>query len=76
MTFVFFTNGCPKCKILEERLDEKNIKYEISADPTILKENNLISFPALKVNEKVLSFYEAICFLKDYDFDEVLKNEK
>ena len=74
MNFVFFSNECPKCKILEERLAEKKISYEISKDTEILKNNNIISFPALKVNDRVLSFYEAVCFLKDFDFDEVIKN--
>lgn len=71
MELVLFTNGCPKCKILEERLDEKNITYISKHNPQVLKDNNLISFPALQVNEKILSFYEAICFLKEFDFEEV-----
>ena len=55
MASTLYSNGCPKCKILKQRLDEKGIEYEESDDIEFLKANNILAFPALNVDGKILS---------------------
>lgn len=62
---MLYSNGCPKCKILKQKLDEKNINYEICSDIDIMIENGFRSMPMLKVNETVMNYLEAINYIKE-----------
>ena len=55
-----FSSGCPKCKVLKQKLDERKIKYELSEDFDELITQNLQTIPVLKVNGKYYQFGEAI----------------
>lgn len=55
-----FSSGCPKCKVLKQKLDDKKIKYEISEDFDELVQNNLQTVPVLKVNGEYYQFNEAV----------------
>lgn len=57
---VLFSSGCPKCKVLKQKLDDKKIKYEVSEDFDELMQQNLQTVPVLKVNGKYYQFSEAI----------------
>ena len=70
MTIKLYSNGCPKCKILKQRLDKKNIKYEESNDTNFLEQNKILSFPALVVGDKILRFYNAINWLKNQKMED------
>jgi len=65
MAITLYSNGCPKCKILKQRLDEKRIEYEEKNDPEFLQKNRILSFPALVVGGRILKFYQAILWLKN-----------
>ena len=64
MEYMLYSNDCPRCQILKERLDEQGIEYEKNSDTELLTKNNIFSFPALKIGEKILRFYDAIRWLK------------
>ena len=70
MQIILYSNGCPKCKILKERLNEKGLKYEESDDAEVLKNNNILAFPALDIGGKILKFYNAINWLKNQKMEE------
>ena len=70
MSVTLYSNGCPKCKVLKERLDKKGIKYEESNDTKFLEENKILSFPALNVDGKIYKFYNAILWLKNQKTEE------
>lgn len=57
---ILFSSGCPKCKVLKQKLDDKKIKYEISEDFDELVQNNLQTVPVLKVNGEYYQFNEAV----------------
>lgn len=65
MAITLYSNGCPRCKILKHRLDEKGIEYEEKNDPEFLQKNRILSFPALVVEGKILKFYNAILWIKN-----------
>jgi len=65
MKIKLYSNDCPKCKILKERLDEKEIEYEEKNDTEFLKKHGIFSFPAMEIEGRILKYYEAIKWLKN-----------
>lgn len=63
---VLYTTNCPKCRILEKKLQEKNISFSICNDVEEMKKENIYSAPHLKVNDKLLSFYEATQYVNSF----------
>lgn len=57
---VLFSSGCPKCKVLKQKLDNRKIEYEVSEDFDELIEQNLQTVPVLKINGEYYQFGEAI----------------
>jgi glutaredoxin len=54
-----YTISCPKCKQLEKRLNERNIKYEICTDANVMKSLGISSVPYLQVNDELMDFAQA-----------------
>lgn len=67
-----YTIGCPKCKILEKKLDKTNIQYEINENIEDMKDKGLTSAPALEVDGKMMNFTEAIAWVNQQG---AIKNE-
>ena len=57
---VLFSNGCPRCKILKQKLDDKQIKSTISNDFDEVMDQGLQTAPVLKVNNKYYQFGDAV----------------
>jgi glutaredoxin len=60
---VLYTTGCPKCKILEKKLNEKNVKFEIVDDTEKMKELGITSVPVLMVDDKSMIYYDAVKYI-------------
>ena len=66
MEVVLYTIGCPKCKVLEKKLQAKGIKYIECTDETYMTENNLTTLPYLGVNGQIMEFKQAIDWVNSY----------
>lgn len=55
-----YTTGCPKCKVLKKKLDEKGLSYVECADTDEMVSKGIISVPVLEVEERLLQFSEAV----------------
>jgi glutaredoxin len=62
---IFYSTGCPKCKILKSKLDEKNIPYEICSDPQIMIDKGFKTVPMLEVNNKIMNYTESVNWIKE-----------
>lgn len=52
-----YTTHCPKCKVLETKLNQKNIKYEEISDIEKIKEKGIDELPVLELDDnQLLSF--------------------
>ena len=51
-----YTTHCPKCKILQTKLDSKGIKYDVVEDVDVMQEKGYMSMPMLEVDGQVLDF--------------------
>lgn len=54
-----YTIGCPKCNVLEIKLNKKNIPYEKVTDIEVMKDLGITSAPVLKVENDLLQFSDA-----------------
>ena len=61
---ILYTTHCPKCKILEKKLQAANIAYEEFDDVQAMIEMGLLSAPNLGVGDKILDFKTAVDFIK------------
>lgn len=62
---ILYTIGCPKCKVLEIKMNQKNIKFEIINDIDIMKEKGIQQAPVLEVDGKLYNFTQAIKWVNE-----------
>lgn len=55
-----YSTHCPKCKILESKLKNKNIQYTEITDVNEMQKLGIMSVPYLSVNGKLLNFGESV----------------
>lgn len=60
----FYSNDCPRCKILQQKLDEKGVMYEKVSDVEIMKQKGFMSVPMLEVDGKIMTYLEAINWIR------------
>jgi glutaredoxin len=60
-----YTTHCPKCKILEEKLQEKNLKYVTVTLVEVMKGKGFRSVPILEVDGVEMTYLTAINFIKE-----------
>ena len=63
---ILYEHGCPRCKVLKTKLDQKGIKYQIVNDVEVMKEKGFTEAPKLEVaNGVVMDFKEAVEWIKE-----------
>lgn len=74
---ILYTTNCPKCKVLEKKLENKNVEFEIVDDIDkvleIADRFGIMSAPILEVNDNVMEFNKAVEFVDNMG---VVENEK
>ena len=65
MNVVMYSTGCPKCKILKKKLDEKKVVYEEDTDVEKMKSKGINRVPVLEVDGKLFSYSEAVKLVND-----------
>ena len=59
MKVVLYSTHCPRCCVLEKKLQQKNISYEEVNDVEIMKEKGYLSVPVLEVDGTSMDFKTA-----------------
>lgn len=61
-----YSNGCPKCKILERELVSKGIEFIFSINFQDLMEHGITSLPALYINDAnpIMVYDEALKYVQ------------
>ena len=54
-----YSTHCPRCIVIQDKLEDKNIEYTIVTDVEEMSKLNIMSVPMLKVNDELLPFKEA-----------------
>ena len=56
-----YSTGCPKCKVLETKLNNKNIEFNVNTDVDEMLQQGIKGAPALKLNDgKIMNFTDAV----------------
>lgn len=58
-----YTINCPRCIVLEKKLDNKGINYEKVTDENIIKNMGITILPVLEVDGELLGFSEAVTWV-------------
>ena len=56
MKIILYTTHCPQCKILENKLQSKNISYEVCEDLDTMLMKGFRSAPNLEVDGEIFFF--------------------
>lgn len=65
-TMVVYSTGCPKCKIIENKLNLKNIRYKIVDDIDVIKSKGYMSVPVVEYKGNVYQFPEANALINQF----------
>ena len=69
MDIVLYSTHCPKCSVLEKKLEQKGINFTLVDDNAevvkFAKEHKIMSAPILKVGNAVFTFTDANNWLND-----------
>lgn len=64
-----YSTGCPKCKVVEAKLRQKKIDYEVESNPDAIvkkgQELNILSAPILQVDEEYYDFQRAVKYINE-----------
>lgn len=68
---ILFSTNCPQCKVLEMKLKQKGIEFEICYDIQELVDMGIKRAPVLKIDdEKYLGFSDAVKFVNEWGKEE------
>ena len=56
----YYSNNCPKCKILQEKLNRNKIQYDHITDINLMIDMGMTTMPMLEVDGIMMIFSEAI----------------
>jgi glutaredoxin len=65
MNIVLHSTHCPKCKVLETKLKQKNIDFEENNNVELMVQKGFTTAPVLEVDGIVYGFKEAVEWIKE-----------
>jgi glutaredoxin len=66
MSIILYSTGCPKCNVLEAKLNSKSIKYEVCSDIEVMQSKGMMTAPNLEVDGELMDFSAAIKWVREY----------
>lgn len=60
-----YTTGCPKCRVLEEKLDGKKIDYVEETSQVNMRARGITKVPVLEVDGEMMEFYDAVKWVNE-----------
>lgn len=66
MEIILYSTHCPRCKVLETKLKQKNLQFTEETDAGIMNSLGIKSAPSLGVDGKIMRFKEAVDWIKAY----------
>lgn len=63
---VLYSNNCPNCRILKEKLDKKGIEYSENTSVEEMISLGFTHVPMLKVDDKIMDFNEALVYVANH----------
>ena len=60
---VYSQDGCPKCKVLKMKLDQKGLSYNECKDVELMMALGFMALPVMAVDEQVMPFEAAVKYV-------------
>lgn len=57
---VLYSTGCPRCRVLEKKLNEKNIIFELVNDEDVMIEKGFMTAPMMEIDGSLYDFKNAV----------------
>lgn len=64
---ILYSTNCPKCNVLETKLNQKNIVHEVCTDVDIMQSKGMMSAPALEVDGELMDFGAAVRWVNEHE---------
>lgn len=65
MNIVLYSTGCPRCKVLKQKLSIKGVKYSEVNDRSVMLNMGLDEVPVLEVDGNKMGFLEANSWINE-----------
>ena len=65
MDVILYSTNCPKCNILEQKLKDKNIEFEICTDVDLMQSKGFTMAPMLEKEGEALDFGSAVKWINE-----------
>ena len=69
MKINFYTIHCPKCDVLEKKLNNKKIEYTMITDTGVMQQKGFDTMPVLEIDGKTMPFAEAVKWVNDQELE-------
>lgn len=66
MKIVLYSTNCPRCFVLNKKLEESGLEFEVSNDVSVLLEKGFLSAPVLEVDGEFMDFGDAVFWVKKH----------
>lgn len=60
MNVILYSTHCPRCLVLEEKLEDADVKFSIVEDENAIKDKGFLSAPILEVDGECMDFSKAV----------------
>lgn len=67
MDIILYSTHCPRCIILEKKLQQKNVNFQIVTDVNEMQSRGFMSAPVLEVDGKTMDFVEANAWVNNQE---------
>ena len=64
---VLYSTGCPRCRVLEKKLNEKNIIFELVNDEDVMIEKGFMTAPMMEIDGSLYDFKNAVDWINGLD---------
>lgn len=62
---ILYSTNCPKCNVLEKKLQNKNIDFEICNDVDLMLSKGIQQAPYLEVDNELMDFSKAVKWVNE-----------
>ena len=66
MKIILYTTGCPRCSVLEKKLEAAAIDCDIVNDTAIMAAKGYMYLPILEVDDIAYEFGDAVKWIKEH----------
>ena len=62
---ILYSTNCPKCNVLEKKLQNKNINFEICNDVDLMLSKGIQQAPYLEIDGELMDFTKAVKWVNE-----------